>query len=122
MYEYLSQLLREQDGVIMVYSVTDASTLVDLVRFHDAILREQELCGFLPRVLAANKCDLTRDRKVSEEEGREKAKQFGAVYVETSAKTALNVHNAFEFLIREIRRNPKAKPPAKPTGCVCILS
>ena len=40
-------------------------------------------------------------------EGRDLAKKFGCKFIETSAKTLINVDKAFNELVREIRRYDK---------------
>lgn len=46
-------------------------------------------------VLVANKVDLESQRVVSKEEGEKFANEHGLLYIETSAKTAFNVNEAF---------------------------
>ncbi|CAK9275616.1 unnamed protein product [Sphagnum jensenii] len=46
-------------------------------------------------MLIGNKCDLAHRRAVSTEEGEQFAKANGLVFMETSAKTAHNVEDAF---------------------------
>lgn len=45
----------------------------------------------IPFLLVGNKADLTDRRKVSEDEAKARANQWGVPYVETSAKTRANV-------------------------------
>lgn len=45
----------------------------------------------IPLLLVGNKSDLEERRRVSVEEARRKAEEWGAQYVETSAKTRANV-------------------------------
>jgi Ras-related protein Rab-2A len=53
-------------------------------------------------MLIGNKCDLTEDRQVSREEGEAFALRHGLIFMETSAKTAENVEEAFIGTAREI--------------------
>jgi len=53
-------------------------------------------------VLVANKVDLESQRVVSKEEGEKFAKEHGLLYIETSAKTAFNVNEAFLRTGKEI--------------------
>tara|TARA_B110000238_G_C15714271_1_gene263906 strand:+ start:261 stop:413 length:153 start_codon:yes stop_codon:yes gene_type:complete len=46
-------------------------------------------------MLIGNKADLDSRRQVSSEEGERFAKENGLIFLETSAKTAFNVEQAF---------------------------
>lgn len=50
-----------------------------------------------------NKCDLESARQVSYEEGKAYADQLGIKFIETSAKNAVNVENAFFTMANEIK-------------------
>ena len=52
--------------------------------------------------LAGNKCDLASKRKVESTEASEYAKDNGLFFMETSAKTAYNVEQAFLKTAEEI--------------------
>ena len=54
-------------------------------------------------MLVGNKCDKQYEREVSREEGAALARQFGCQFLETSAKTALNVEQLFMNLVRLLR-------------------
>ena len=58
-------------------------------------------------VLVGNKSDLTEERKVSEEEGREFAEKNGLLFFETSAKTGENVKEVFQESTAEIAKRIK---------------
>lgn len=53
-------------------------------------------------MLIGNKSDLEGKRAVSTEEGEEFAKQHNLIFLETSAKTASNVEEAFMMTARKI--------------------
>jgi len=55
-------------------------------------------------VVVGNKCDLEGEREVSRQEGEALARSFGCKFIETSAKSRLNVERAFYDIVREIRR------------------
>jgi len=52
----------------------------------------------IPIVIVANKSDLTDQLVISEEDIKEVAKQFGFHYILTSAKTGLQVNDAFLYI------------------------
>lgn len=59
--------------------------------------------------LAGNKADLTTSRDVEYEEAKQYAEENGLLFMETSAKTAMNVNDIFlaigEFQLNHIHRN-----------------
>lgn len=54
------------------------------------------------RVVIGNKNDLVKSREVSVGEVHQMMRSLGCLYLETSAKTADNVQNAFESVVRRI--------------------
>ncbi|XP_028162498.1 ras-related protein M-Ras-like isoform X2 [Ostrinia furnacalis] len=89
------QYMRKGDGFLLVYSVTDQQSYENIRHFHTQILRVKDRESY-PMLVAANKVDLVHVRAVSEEAGRELARQLGAPYIETSAKEPpLNIDAAF---------------------------
>ena len=61
---------------------------------------------FLPQVkaLVGNKSDLVEEREVSTDLAKEYADQNGMLYMETSAKTAENIHELFEAIAINLPR------------------
>lgn len=64
-------------------------------------------------MLVGNKCDKVADREVSRAEGAALARTFGCDFMETSAKTAVNVESLFMTLVRALRATKEAEtgPP-----------
>jgi GTPase SAR1 family protein len=51
-----------------------------------------------------NKCHLEDERQVSKSEGQGLSRLLGCPFLEVSAKTRINIDEAFFTLVREIRR------------------
>ena len=109
----LDQYFRNGHGFLIVYSVTDRNSFDSIRNYLSKILRVKEEDRF-PVVFVANKVDLVKDRDVSEKEGREKADECKVKYIETSAKSKLNIEEAFYMLVREIRNQQNDTPSPEP--------
>jgi len=78
----------------------------------------------VPMVLSGNKCDLESERQVTTAEGQDLAKSFACPFFETSAKSRINVEEAFYDLVREIRKENgggAVKPKTKKKGGCALL-
>ena len=58
----------------------------------------------VPKLLIGTKMDLGEDRAVDVGDGSELAEHFKMLFVECSAKSGANVNEAFEIILREMRR------------------
>lgn len=100
---------RESHGALLFFDLTDRATFDHVSFWLGKIADHAEEDTIV--MLIGNKCDLVNEdpsaRKVSEHEAREFAEKFGLMYNETSAKTGLNVKEAFNDLIETIHENQK---------------
>ncbi|KAJ1672487.1 RAS2 protein, partial [Spiromyces aspiralis] len=80
------------------------STFDRIERFRDQIIRVKDKED-VPMMLVGNKCDKVQEREVSYQEGQSMARRLGCVFVETSAKTCINVEKAFYNTVRMIRQS-----------------
>ena len=97
------QYMRTGDGFLCVYSITYAVSFNEVRSLHDHILRVKD-AEKVPFVLVGNKCDLESEREVPKEKGVELAKELNCQFMESSARTKVNVSEAFHELVREIKR------------------
>jgi len=98
------QWVREGRAFLLVYSVTSRQTFEEIPAFRERILlvNEDEV---VPMVLVANKCDLEGERKVSYQEGKALAEEYGGIpFIECSALKAINCNEVFFEAVREIRK------------------
>lgn len=87
-------------GIIMTFSVNDRSSFNAMENWLKQI--KTHAAENVVKVLVANKIDC-QDRKVSAEEGRKLAQNFGVAYYEVSAKENLNITDMFMAIGREIK-------------------
>jgi Ras-related protein Rab-1A len=88
-----SAYYRGADGIIMVFDVTNNDSF-DHVNDWLKEVNRYAAEGTV-KLLVGNKCDRTADRVVTEEQAKEFASELGIPYIETSAKSAKNVEEAF---------------------------
>ncbi|CAJ1936946.1 unnamed protein product [Sphenostylis stenocarpa] len=99
-------------AAIVVYDITSMDSFVRAKKWVQEVQRQAN--SSLTMFLVANKADLEDDRKVSNEEGEEYAKENGLSFLETSAKTAQNVNELFyEIAKRLAKANPSRQSGIK---------
>jgi len=103
-------------GYILVYSINSKFSFELVKTLNDKILNETGL-EKVPRVLVANKSDLTSERIISLDQGRSLAKQWNCGFVECSAKFNTNIAQVFAVMLEEIE---KVTGPTK-SDSPCIL-
>ncbi|OHT05935.1 small GTP-binding protein [Tritrichomonas foetus] len=93
--------IKEANSFIIVYSVTSSLSFAEAEKYYHKIA--QNSTSYRDRiVLLGNKCDMVGDRQVSSEKGRELANKIGCEFYETSAKTGINIKDAFTAIMRVI--------------------
>ena len=117
------QYMRNGHGFLFVYAITDRSAFDQMGPLREQLLRAKD-AEKVPYVVTGNKCDLETERQVSKAEGTELSKTWGCPFFETSAKSAINVDEAFGALVREIRKDDSVSgrggAKKKKSGCALL--
>jgi Ras and EF-hand domain-containing protein len=95
------QYFRKADGVLVMYDVTSEMTFRSVRNWMASVKEGTDDDTVI--VLIANKMDLVDDvtpQVVTDKDGRRLADEFGALFFEASAKSALNVCEAMEAMSR----------------------
>uniref|UniRef100_A0A0X3NPX2 Ras-related protein Rab-13 n=1 Tax=Schistocephalus solidus TaxID=70667 RepID=A0A0X3NPX2_SCHSO len=99
-------------GIMLVYDITQALSFRNIKNWLDNI--SQHGNSDVERMLLGNKCDMSSQRQVTEEEARRYAESNGIRFLETSAKDGLNVNEAFEVLAHDIKVKIEKRMDAVP--------
>mmetsp|Transcript_45269 Transcript_45269/g.122025 ORF Transcript_45269/g.122025 Transcript_45269/m.122025 type:complete len:100 (+) Transcript_45269:2-301(+) len=68
------------------------------------------------KLLVGNKCDLSSKKVVSYDEAKELSDSLGVQFMETSAKNAHNVEQAFQMMAGEIKNRVASQPAPRAGG------
>ena len=103
----VSSYYKGAQGIMMVYDITDLESF----RYLDSWLKEIEKNASknVYKILVGNKCDMENERKVTVEQGRDFATQYGMKFFETSAKDSTNVAEAFIAMTKEVIKGSNKK-------------
>ncbi|VDO05308.1 unnamed protein product [Rodentolepis nana] len=105
-----SSYYRGAQGIIIVYDVTDMDSFTHLKNWKSEI--DLYANTNVLRLLVGNKCDLSSARAVSFEDGQNYADSLNIPFLETSAKSAVNVHQAFVKMATQIKESTLNVPGA----------
>lgn len=88
-------------GILLVYDVTDENSFNNISTWMKNI--EQHASETVCKILLGNKCDMVDKKVVDSARGQKLADDFGIKFLETSAKTNVNVEEAFFTIARDIK-------------------
>jgi len=108
-----SSYYRGAHGIIVVYDVTDQESFNNVKQWLQEI--DRYASENVNKLLVGNKCDLTNKKVVDYSSAKEYADQLGIPFLETSAKNATNVEQAFMTMAAEIK-NRVGPTAANQTG------
>ncbi|XP_020592598.1 ras-related protein RIC1 [Phalaenopsis equestris] len=103
-----SSYYRGAHGIIVVYDVTDQESFNNVKQWLNEI--DRYATDSVNKLLVGNKCDLTDERVVAYEAGKALADEVGIPFLETSAKDATNVEQAFMKMTSEIKSRMASQP------------
>jgi len=98
-------------ALLLLYDVTN-KTSFDNIRAWLAEINEYAQDDVVIMLLG-NKCDMANERVVKREDGERLAKEYGTAFMETSAKTGMNVELAFMAVAKDLKMR-KTRQPDEP--------
>ncbi|KAG0496837.1 hypothetical protein HPP92_001528 [Vanilla planifolia] len=103
-----SSYYRGAHGIIVVYDVTDEESFKNVKQWLNEI--DRYASENVNKLLVGNKCDLTENKVVSYETAKAFADEIGIPFMETSAKNATNVEQAFMAMAADIKNRMASQP------------
>ncbi|KAI4881304.1 hypothetical protein NFI96_029919, partial [Prochilodus magdalenae] len=99
---------RDAQALLLLYDITRKSSFDNirawLTEIHEYAQKDVVI------MLLGNKSDMAAERVIKHEEGQKLAKEYGVPFMETSAKTGLNVELAFHAIARELTQRAANQP------------
>jgi len=105
-----SSYYRGAHGIIVVYDVTDQVSFNNVKQWLQEI--DRYACENVNKLLVGNKSDLVTKKVVDMNTAKEFADGLGIPFLETSAKNATNVEQAFILMATEIKNRMQATAQA----------
>ena len=87
--------INNSHGFAFVYDIADKSSFDSINNWIDLVLDKNKKSVF--NFLIGNKCDIDKERQVSQNDGQQLAEQKKLYFLETSAKTNENVQKLFNY-------------------------
>ncbi|KAM9807448.1 ras-related protein Rab-8B [Neosynchiropus ocellatus] len=101
-------------GIMLVYDICNEKSFENIKNWIRNI--EEHASSDVEKMILGNKCDMTDRRQVSKDRGEKLAIDYGVKFLETSAKSSLNVEEAFYTMGRDILHNLNSKTTDNAAG------
>ena len=102
------KVIKQVQGIIIVFDVTKKESFKNVVDWLQVI---DDNFTDVSLILFGNKCDLEDKREVTEEEAIKFAKENNLKYLETSAKTKINIKEGISLIANEVYKKYKNVEP-----------
>ena len=80
-------------GILLVYDITRPTSFDNLAKWLRTIIEHSN--ADVEKMILGNKCDMDEQRRIPKERGEAIARENGIHFLETSAKTNVNIEEAF---------------------------
>lgn len=101
-------------GIMLVYDVTSEKSFENITQWIKNI--ETHASDDVEKMILGNKCDMNDKRVVSTEAGEQLAEEYNVTLMETSAKSNINIEEAFTSMARNIKKKMDAKAVSRAAG------
>ena len=100
-------------GIMLVYDITNGKSFDNIAKWLRNI--QEHANEDVEKMILGNKCDMEDKRAISKERGETIARENGVRFLETSAKTNVNIERAFMELSESILdKTPDVTEPRQP--------
>jgi len=99
-------------GILLVYDITNEKSFDNIKTWIQNI--KQHASEDVEKMILGNKCDMEDKRHISTEQGQRLAAEHGVEFMETSAKSNINVEEAFVMIARKIKAKMDTKSVSMP--------
>ena len=103
---------KQANGVIVAFDVTNEESFRNVRGWLESIYEHAD--QNVAKILVGNKVDLKDERKTSQEDAREIAKQHNMNYYDASAKENININELMEDLMGQVYMKRFAAPDPEP--------
>lgn len=101
-------------GILLVYDVTEEQSFQNIRNWIRNI--EQHAADNVDKILVGNKCDMVNEKLVETARGQALADEYGIKFFETSAKSNINVVEAFTSIASDIKKRLMDNPANAPAA------
>ncbi|XP_061636652.1 RAB6B, member RAS oncogene family a isoform X3 [Phyllopteryx taeniolatus] len=110
--------IRDSTVAVVVYDITNVNSFQQTSKWIDDVRTERGSDVII--MLVGNKTDLADKRQISIEEGEQRAKELGVMFIETSAKTGHNVKQLFRRVASSLPGIESVQETAGKQGSILV--